>query len=459
MKALTAQSTATRGELPAILWHLRARQWYTRIGYHLTTDGQRIRSYQYHGDNQAEAILRAAKLQNEWQEIVSEYKERKGRLKDELLDLVDDGEPYPLPVWPTVAQKFAWSANAEELEERGLIITTSEPKEDERKGRRMTLEQAKDAFLSYKRQKIGLPDEQGIKDNSFNCISDALKAVFNGVGADGEPLIDTTNMLDDLTCTKLESLKDGWMRKVANGKIAKRTAVDYLRTFRQLLNWCHENPAMSYRHPQGIERIFRFRKFNPRRIAQYDPVLLKQLLASASERVRLYILMALNLGYYQCDIATLQHEHLVPVDGELYITRKRERTSHQNDFETTAYVWPEVAALLQKHAAPRDNPYGHVLLNEDGRPLRVTKAGKAKICNISTAMNRLRKKLKVKFAFKQFRKIGASYFENNFGTHVQRLYRAATPGGTDAAYVADDFRKLTVALKRWREVLKADGVI
>ena len=115
---------------------------------------------------------------------------------------------------------------------------------------------------------------------------------------------------------------------------------------------------------------------------------------------RIYPQLALNCGYYQIDLATLRHGHFVtPRDGieeqiedvrtfrgDVLIKRRRQKTLHQNDFETLCYVWLENVELLRRYAAPRQNPYGLVLLNENGLPLQRNKTN-----NITNRFQRYRK--------------------------------------------------------------------
>ena len=71
-------------------------------------------------------------------------------------------------------------------------------------------------------------------------------------------------------------------------------------------------------------------------------------------------LLCLNCGFYAVDIVRLKPEEITDAEGNTqdggnYISKAREKTSHQNDFKATHWLWPETKALLEKHRA-RSNP-------------------------------------------------------------------------------------------------------
>ena len=112
----------------------------------------------------------------------------------------------------------------------------------------------------------------------------------------------------------------------------------------------------------------RFRNADPVNIAAYDKDQLTKLLATATDRQRLYVYLALNCGYYQADIGCLRLDEIAEYNGKPAIIRKRSKTSHQNDFEALHTLWPETYELLQREKA-KPNAEGLALLSERGTPL------------------------------------------------------------------------------------------
>src|SRR5262249_22416095 len=83
-----------------------------------------------------------------------------------------------------------------------------------------------------------------------------------------------------------------------------------------------------------------------------------------SERTKLYILLMLNCGMYQNDIAELHRDELNWTAGTL--TRARSKTRERKGPVVTYNLWPETVALLKKHRAKEGEL---VLTSEQGNPL------------------------------------------------------------------------------------------
>src|SRR5208337_356959 len=113
------------------------------------------------------------------------------------------------------------------------------------------------------------------------------------------------------------------------------------------------------------------------------------LLGLATERTRLYLLLMLNTGMTQKDIADL-----TPIEVNLthgWIERRRSKTKKSENTPTIKFkLWNTTLELLRKHHS-QDDP-DRILTNEDGRPLRVDELREDKwisIDNIATAYKRL----------------------------------------------------------------------
>jgi integrase len=92
----------------------------------------------------------------------------------------------------------------------------------------------------------------------------------------------------------------------------------------------------------------------------------RQLFRAATTRTRLYVLLALNCGYTQTDIATLRHAHLDLDAGT--ITRPRHKTKGKQVHK----LWPITIEylLLEYSSSRRSEPgKGLVLLGKNGLPL------------------------------------------------------------------------------------------
>lgn len=139
----------------------------------------------------------------------------------------------------------------------------------------------------------------------------------------------------------------------------------------------------------------------------------KTLLASATDRTKLYLLLMLNTGSTQKDLSDLLPTEVDWKNGT--ITRKRSKTAKHKGVPTVTYaLWKETFRLLQQE---RSSDAATVLVNHEGTPLKVETLdddGKLKkIDNVASAFSRLKRKKGIKKPLKYFRKTSASLLKSN----------------------------------------------
>ena len=138
------------------------------------------------------------------------------------------------------------------------------------------------------------------------------------------------------------------------------------------------------------------------------------LLAEASDRTKLYILLMLNCGMTQKDIADLAASEVDWNAGR--IARKRSKNESFATVPRLCYpLWPGTLRLLRQEA----NTVGseRVLLNENGRPLWYEEVGEGgklkKNDNVKSAFDRLKRKTKITKPMKSLKKTSASLIRAN----------------------------------------------
>lgn len=459
------QIVRLKGKLPRVVWHASGRQFASRIGFKLyKRQGKEVRdrAFQLLGKDERAAMQKAIAIAADWDWTVRHFK----------LD-----RPGEKPYWLEDATMRALQAlehhDLEGAYATGYVLNVGEPSGDkdeeyishdeqlaDRRRSSITLEEGKELYLDHIKSRIGLGAGKGIQEYTYISYKQDLEHVLK--------FIDRSLPLSRLMRTDFERFVHHWLAQ-PNG-ISIRTAVNYCKTFKQMIDWLADREEVVFLKPRGTDRLFRFKGFNPIHVEPYTNEQLKKLFVALPDRYRFYVQLALNCGYYQSDIATLRYAHLytlhdgteVPVrnlaafDGDLYIKRRRQKTLHQNDFETLCYLCPENVELLRKFAAPPDNPHGLVLLNDEGQPLK-----RRRINNITERFNKYKgdAELGRTVEFKQFRKTGATWMEGRFGERVARMYAAHSMNGELKRYVAQNFGPLTNALKAWAEELRAAGVL
>lgn len=170
-------------------------------------------------------------------------------------------------------------------------------------------------------------------------------------------------------------------------------------------------------------RRFRFNHSAPSKIETFTVEEVTAMLAGCdgfSERTRLYLLLMLNCGMYQNDIAELRRDEIDWKAGTL--SRARSKTRERGGPVVTYKLWPETFALLEKHrtghsqdAAKKDEL---VLTTDEGNPLVrywLEEGKMRRYDTIQSAWTRLAAKMggKLRLGMKHLRKTSATLL----GTH------------------------------------------
>lgn len=139
----------------------------------------------------------------------------------------------------------------------------------------------------------------------------------------------------------------------------------------------------------------------------------KKLLAEATARTKLYLLLTLNCGMTQKDISDLKK---VEVDWKRgTVTRKRSKTARHANVPTVTYpLWRETFRLLCQEKSELGE---RVLTNQAGGSLKVEELDGdgelRKIDNVASAFARLKRTTGIKKSLKAFRKTSASLLRSN----------------------------------------------
>jgi len=174
--------------------------------------------------------------------------------------------------------------------------------------------------------------------------------------------------------------------------------------------------------------------------AFYDSAYHKnRLTGQVFQRTRLYVCLALNCGFTQRDIATLEHEHIDWDKGMIV------RPRHKTQADQRHVLWP----VTQKHLkAELSDPTKHklALIGQKGNSLlteSIKDDGLLKQTNtVKLAFDRLKKKLKLEKdprGFSIFRKTGANLLKQKFGNEVTDLYLAHTTKAMRKNYVDETY--------------------
>ena len=215
--------------------------------------------------------------------------------------------------------------------------------------------------------------------------------------------------IDAIDEAKVEGFFNHLSVKVSAGDYSPTSAHELLMTARQFISRLAEMKLISL--PGNIRsRRFRFNHSVAAKIETFTIVEVRALLEKAAEvssRTRLCLLLMLNCGMYQNDVAELKADEVDWTTGML--TRARSKTRERGGPVVTYRLWPETFALLKQCRADGDL----VLTTEKGNPLvsySLVDGEFSRYDAIQAAWNRLGAKMggKIRLGMKHLRKTAAS---------------------------------------------------
>lgn len=193
------------------------------------------------------------------------------------------------------------------------------------------------------------------------------------------------------------------------------TAKEYLTTVKSFVRWLWEIEVIT-----ALPRILANSTKSLKISAEYSaPVILDDtevqlLLRNATGRTRLFVLLMLNCGMTQKDIADLLKREVDLKTGR--IVRKRSKTVSFTSVPTVNYLlWPETVKLLQEYFNQGDSE--RAILNSNGSVLwseQLNAEGRySKTDNIKNAYFRLARKLGLTKPLKSLKKTSSSKLRDN----------------------------------------------
>jgi len=234
--------------------------------------------------------------------------------------------------------------------------------------------------------------------------------------------IGSETAIDSIDEAKLEGFFNHLSAQVGTGKYSPNYAHTLMMTAKQFISRLAEMKLIPL--PGNIRsRRFRFNHSAPAKIETFTVAEVRSILATCdgfSEKTKLYLLLMLNCGMYQNDIAELLAEEVNWVKGT--VTRARSKTRERHGPVVTYKLWPETISLLRKHRAKGEL----ALTTDEGKPLVRfwLEDGKMRRYDvIHSAWTRLADKMglkKIRLGMKHLRKTSATLL----GQHPQYKFYA-----------------------------------
>jgi integrase len=300
-------------------------------------------------------------------------------------------------------------------------------------------------FLERKQQQA----ERGERSHGrFDALRVALEALVVFIGG--------RKPIENINAQLLSNYRDHLEGRIGQS-FSHRYAKDHLQAVKQFVRWCWEQELID------LPRILESRDFAiavpEKRVEVFTQNEVKRLLDGSNDTTKLYLLLMLNCGMQQKDIADLGQDEVDWKAGR--ITRKRSKTgNHKNVPEVSYLLWNETFRLLKGH---RSNDPKLALTNRNGTPLKTEEIinGKVKkIDNIRSAFNRVVRKLAdknkttdpvaIEKPLKILRKTAASKLAEHeaYGRFAQHFLGHAPSTVADRHYIKPNENQFDDAL-RW----------
>jgi integrase len=223
---------------------------------------------------------------------------------------------------------------------------------------------------------------------------------------------------------KLAGERKGWSAPYAR---------ELFSTFRRWVRWVAEQGVIPL-PPNIASRSFLFGD-TAKKIKTWEVEDVRRVFGEASDRMRLFMLLMLNCGFTQMDVADLLDEEVEWNAGR--ITRKRSKTGDKESTPEVCYLlWPETFRLLKKFRSGEKR----VLLTETGRTLLRQELRGGKLVRadlIASNYAKLQIRLGFKKPLKQLRKTAASLLGENpqYGRFAQYFLGHAPQSISERHYV------------------------
>ncbi|MGE3407587.1 MAG: tyrosine-type recombinase/integrase [Pirellulales bacterium] len=236
-----------------------------------------------------------------------------------------------------------------------------------------------------------------------------------------------SSSVEQIDSHTLSSFRTHLLERIAAKQLSRDYARDVLASFKTWVRWLAEHGRLDHL-PTNIQSQSLRITSSLTAVVPLNNSQIEKLFKAATERMRLYMLLALNCGLTQIDMADLTPSEVDWKRGT--ITRKRSKTSDCENVPVVCYrLWPQTLEMLKKH---RSNDRHRVLLTQTGRPVKtesISDTGKLRKSDpVGLAARRLAKKTGIVFTLKILKKTSATRLRNHrHYSGLERLFLGQAP--------------------------------
>jgi integrase len=196
--------------------------------------------------------------------------------------------------------------------------------------------------------------------------------------------------IDTIDEDKVEGYFNHLSAKIGRKEFKPSYVKNLFMTAKQFIKWMASKKLIPL--PANIdERRFRFNHSSAGKIEVFTIDEVREILDRATGRMRLYLLLMIQAGFYQSDVADLRNDEIDWRKGT--ITRARSKTKDTGSPVVTYKLWPETLELLKRYRSDgeltlttnRGTPLvkydmeGEKLCRSDSIQMAWTRMGKARL--------------------------------------------------------------------------------
>ena len=233
----------------------------------------------------------------------------------------------------------------------------------------------------------------------------------------------------------------------SSAKVSKTYAANVIRTLKTMLSWLDSIDL--WEAPRKFDRLFSVGRqlATAPKVKTFPLEHLIKMYAAADERIRLWILLGLNCGFANMEVATLRRSEIDIQNG--IIERKRTKTDVSGRWQ----LWPETIKALKPYC--KGSADGILLTTAEGKPMVWYSSANKRVDALAQCWTRFIKRSKVAhLSFRYLRKTGATMIRAIDGIEVSEQYLAHSEKGIARFYSVPSQDRLDKALAELRTLLQ-----
>lgn len=409
-------------------------QFCKSVGFSMK-GGKRKQRRWYLGTDEAAAIVKAAKLQTAWREGANVAATPQGQVwqDDFTLDLADEKPDQ----------------TRERLEGQGKVVVGDEGQNE------ITLAAALQWYYGNLAKRLTLRNRSSVQQQTLTKLGYNISACLR-------PFPQYV-LLSQLQTDAIKRIHDYWMGTNHGNRpnarketVGERTAINYLNSLKSFLRAAATNSDYDYELPKEIG-AWRF-ALKPSEV--FIPTIreLGIIYKAASDRMKCFILIALNAGQLAGDIGRMTPEDVTLHNGHSCIRKVRLKTQQKVTYKGSWQLWKETVKAIEKNKAESGE---YLFANKLGLPLYQIRE-RAKSDAIGDEFHRLvaglikeGKPVRDGVTFSTLRAFGATWIATKAkAEYFAKLYLAhSVASGATRHYVDAQYEPLQPYLKQLRQAL------